>query len=72
MRVIRRLDHYMEYAGGQLLMFLSIFLLFAHWFALVWYSIGIAEQDREYNWINVMKSTTSGTQFSTTLHHRHA
>ncbi|XP_063720434.1 potassium voltage-gated channel subfamily H member 5-like isoform X3 [Symsagittifera roscoffensis] len=57
-RVIRRLDHYMEYAGGQLLMFLSIFLLFAHWFALVWYSIGISEQHLEYNWINEMRDLT--------------
>ena len=40
--------------GGQLLMFLSLFVLFAHWFALAYFALGKTELELTYSWLNLL------------------
>ncbi|XP_041353208.1 potassium voltage-gated channel subfamily H member 1-like [Gigantopelta aegis] len=42
-RVVRKLDHYLEYGAAMLVLLILVFILFAHWFACIWYSIGYTE-----------------------------
>ena len=42
-RVVRKLDHYIEYGIAFLILLMLTFLLFAHWFACLWYTIGLKE-----------------------------
>ncbi|XP_071505770.1 voltage-gated delayed rectifier potassium channel KCNH1-like isoform X1 [Diadema antillarum] len=39
-RVVRKLDHYIEYGLAFLILLMLSFLLFAHWLACAWYAIG--------------------------------
>ena len=40
---MRKLDHYIEYGIAFLILLMLTFLLFAHWFACLWYTIGLQE-----------------------------
>ena len=52
-RVARKLDHYIEYGGAVLMLLILMFVLIAHWFACVWYTIGYSEQPTySFNWLN--------------------
>lgn len=42
-RVVRKLDNYMEYGAAVLLILICVFVLIAHWFACIWYTIGYHE-----------------------------
>ena len=42
-RVFRKLDNYLEYGAAVLLLLICVFVLVAHWFACVWYTIGFRE-----------------------------
>lgn len=39
-RVVRKLDHYIEYGVAFLILLMLTFVLVAHWFACIWYTIG--------------------------------
>ena len=39
-RVVRKLDHYIEYGLAFLILLMLSFVLVAHWFACIWYTIG--------------------------------
>jgi hypothetical protein len=41
--VARKLDHYIEYGAAVLILLIFMFVLIAHWFACVWYTIGNSE-----------------------------
>lgn len=52
-RVARKLDHYIEYGGAVLMLLILMFVLIAHWFACIWYTIGDSEQPTyDFNWLN--------------------
>ena len=40
---MRKLDNYMEYGAAVLLILICVFVLIAHWFACIWYTIGYHE-----------------------------
>lgn len=40
-RVVRKLDHYIEYGLAFLVLLMLFFVLIAHWLACIWYKIGI-------------------------------
>ncbi|KAL4237377.1 Potassium voltage-gated channel subfamily H member 5 [Mactra antiquata] len=63
-RVVRKLDHYLEYGAAMLVMLIFVFVLFAHWLACIWYSIGHTEllADVDYGWLTVLSNVT-GDQF---------
>ena len=47
-RVARKLDHYIEYGAAVLVLLILMFALIAHWFACIWYTIGVSElQDNQ-------------------------
>jgi hypothetical protein len=52
-RVARKLDHYIEYGAAVLVLLIVMFVLIAHWFACLWYTIGNYEALRgvEYGWL---------------------
>ncbi|UJR28850.1 hypothetical protein I4U23_010074 [Adineta vaga] len=56
-RVFRKLDNYLEYGAAVLLLLICVFVLVAHWFACVWYTIGFREgrggpgKRMEYSWL---------------------
>ncbi|UJR20748.1 hypothetical protein I4U23_023866 [Adineta vaga] len=56
-RVFRKLDNYLEYGAAVLLLLICVFVLVAHWFACVWYTIGFQEgrggpgKRMEYSWL---------------------
>jgi len=52
-RVARKLDHYIEYGAAVLVLLLVMFVLIAHWFACLWYTIGNYEASRgvQYGWL---------------------
>ncbi|CAK9297251.1 unnamed protein product [Gordionus sp. m RMFG-2023] len=58
-RVTRKLDHYFEYAAAFLLLLISIFILFGHWLACIWYSIGYVEAESNigYGWLRSVSRT---------------
>ena len=39
----RKLDHYIEYGAAVLILLIFMFVLIAHWFACIWYTIGESE-----------------------------
>ncbi|OAF72008.1 hypothetical protein A3Q56_00198 [Intoshia linei] len=53
-RVLRKLDHYMEYGAAVLLLLIFFFLLIAHWFACIWYYIGEweAQEGIKHGWLH--------------------
>jgi len=52
-RVARKLDHYLEYGAAVLMLLIVMFVLIAHWFACVWFTIGSYEAARgiQYGWL---------------------
>ncbi|XP_078001298.1 voltage-gated delayed rectifier potassium channel KCNH1-like [Glandiceps talaboti] len=50
-RVVRKLDHYIEYGAALLVLLMSCFIMWAHWLACVWYSIGQGEMPTEIGWL---------------------
>ncbi|XP_022088679.1 potassium voltage-gated channel subfamily H member 1-like isoform X2 [Acanthaster planci] len=42
-RVVRKLDHYIEYGVAFLILLMLSYMLFAHWAACIWYSIGVSD-----------------------------
>lgn len=52
-RVARKLDHYMEYGAAVLVLLIVMFVLIAHWFACLWFTIGDAEASKgvQYGWL---------------------
>ena len=52
-RVARKLDHYIEYGAAVLVLLIVMFVLIAHWFACLWYTIGNYEASRgvQYGWL---------------------
>ncbi|KAK3784582.1 hypothetical protein RRG08_003390 [Elysia crispata] len=59
-RVVRKLDHYLEYGAAMLVLLILVFILFAHWFACIWYSIGWMEllSGIEYGWLPELANVT--------------
>lgn len=59
-RVVRKLDHYLEYGAAVLVLLILVFLLFAHWFACIWYTIGYneAQQQISYGWMIKLSEVT--------------
>ncbi|XP_061194999.1 potassium voltage-gated channel subfamily H member 1-like [Saccostrea echinata] len=59
-RVVRKLDHYLEYGAAMLILLILVFILFAHWFACGWYSIGLSEIQSgiSYGWLTYLSNTT--------------
>ncbi|XP_052829740.1 potassium voltage-gated channel subfamily H member 1 isoform X3 [Octopus bimaculoides] len=59
-RVVRKLDHYLEYGAAFLVLLILVFLLFAHWFACIWYSIGYSEAKQliSYGWMSKLSDVT--------------
>jgi len=52
-RVARKLDHYIEYGAAVLVLLIFMFVLIAHWFACIWYTIGDSEARKgvPYAWL---------------------
>lgn len=52
-RVARKLDRYIEYGAAVLVLLIVMFVLIAHWFACLWYTIGSYEAARgvQYGWL---------------------
>jgi hypothetical protein len=52
-RVARKLDHYIEYGAAVLVLLIFMFVLIAHWFACIWFTIGDSEARRgvPYGWL---------------------
>ncbi|ELU12909.1 hypothetical protein CAPTEDRAFT_198709 [Capitella teleta] len=52
-RVARKLDHYIEYGAAVLILLIFMFVLIAHWFACVWFTIGNSEAraGRYFGWL---------------------
>ena len=63
-RVVRKLDHYLEYGAAMLVLLILVFILFAHWFACIWYSIGNTEllDGVAYGWLQGLANLT-GQEF---------
>uniref|UniRef100_A0A2C9K8F9 Cyclic nucleotide-binding domain-containing protein n=1 Tax=Biomphalaria glabrata TaxID=6526 RepID=A0A2C9K8F9_BIOGL len=59
-RVVRKLDHYLEYGAAMLVLLILVFILFAHWFACIWYNIGWSDlvNGVDYGWLPVLANTT--------------
>ncbi|XP_006814756.1 voltage-gated delayed rectifier potassium channel KCNH1-like [Saccoglossus kowalevskii] len=51
-RVVRKLDHYIEYGAALLILLMSSFIMWAHWLACVWYTIGMGEMPTEIGWLH--------------------
>jgi len=47
---------YIEYGGAALLLLLVMFVLVSHWFACIWYTIGVAEANNgvTYGWLQTL------------------
>ena len=60
-RVVRKLDHYLEYGAAMLILLILVFMLFAHWFACAWYSIGNNELNSGiyYGWLSTLANQTN-------------
>jgi len=52
-RVARKLDHYIEYGAAVLVLLIVMFVLIAHWFACIWFTIGSyeARSGVSYGWL---------------------
>jgi len=52
-RIARKLDHYIEYGAAVLVLLIVMFVLIAHWFACVWFTIGSYEAARgvQFGWL---------------------
>ncbi|KAI2805179.1 Potassium voltage-gated channel sub H member 5 [Blomia tropicalis] len=52
-RVVRKLDRYLEYGAAMLILLLCFYMLVAHWFACIWYSIGRTDSENylTYSWL---------------------
>jgi ABC-type multidrug transport system fused ATPase/permease subunit len=59
------LDHYLEYGAAMLVLLILVFILFAHWFACGWYSIGLSEiqSGLNYGWLTMLSNTTGDIFF---------
>ncbi|XP_064623498.1 potassium voltage-gated channel subfamily H member 1-like isoform X2 [Lineus longissimus] len=60
-RVVRKLDHYLEYVAAVLVLLICLFVLVAHWFACIWYTIGhsdIYDKKVRYGWLQVLANDT--------------
>ncbi|XP_052769346.1 potassium voltage-gated channel subfamily H member 1-like isoform X2 [Mya arenaria] len=66
-RVVRKLDHYLEYGAAMLVMLILVFCLFAHWFACIWYSVGNTEIKAgiSYGWLSVLSNVTGEKYYFT-------
>ncbi|ESO12955.1 hypothetical protein HELRODRAFT_62501 [Helobdella robusta] len=53
-RVARKLDHYIEYGAAVLVLLIFMFVLIAHWFACIWFTIGDSEARAgiSYGWLH--------------------
>ena len=50
-RVGRHVDSYIEYGASVLMLLIVMFVLIAHWFACIWYSIGEWVDGWEGGWM---------------------
>lgn len=68
-RVVRKLDHYLEYGAAMLVLLILVFILFAHWFACIWYSIGYTElvSGVKYGWLQDLSNLTKEPFISSNL-----
>lgn len=63
-RVVRKLDSYLEYGAAFLIILICCFVLFAHWFACIWYTIGYheakgpIESRLEFGWLTYLDRVT--------------
>lgn len=59
-RVVRKLDHYLEYGAAMLVLLILVFILFAHWLACIWYSIGLSELNSglSIGWLTTLGNVT--------------
>ena len=55
-RVARKLDLYIEYGAAVLALLLIMFVLIAHWFACIWFTIGDVEAHSGvfYGWLQTL------------------
>jgi len=55
-RVARKLDLYIEYGAAVLALLLIMFVLIAHWFACIWFTIGDVEAQNGvfYGWLQTL------------------
>ncbi|ESN93850.1 hypothetical protein HELRODRAFT_157793 [Helobdella robusta] len=55
-RVARYLDSYVEYGASVLVLLIALFVLVAHWFACIWYSIGYSESVKgmKNSWLQLL------------------
>jgi len=55
-RVARKLDLYIEYGAAVLALLLIMFVLIAHWFACIWFTIGDVEAHNGvlYGWLQTL------------------
>jgi len=55
-RVARKLDLYIEYGAAVLALLLIMFVLIAHWFACIWFTIGDVEAHNGvfYGWMQTL------------------
>jgi len=55
-RVARKLDLYIEYGAAVLALLLIMFVLIAHWFACIWFTIGDVEAQSGvfYGWMQTL------------------
>ncbi|XP_074653095.1 voltage-gated delayed rectifier potassium channel KCNH1-like [Tubulanus polymorphus] len=65
-RVVRKLDHYLEYGAAVLVLLICLFCLIAHWLACVWYSIGREELKNgvTYGWMAILSNVTNTKRYN--------
>ncbi|KAG9508636.1 Potassium voltage-gated channel protein eag, partial [Fragariocoptes setiger] len=63
-RVVRKLDHYIEYGAAMLFLLVCFYMLVAHWLACIWYAIGRhdAEHGMRHSWLWKLGNVT-GTPY---------
>ncbi|XP_013414999.1 potassium voltage-gated channel subfamily H member 1 [Lingula anatina] len=66
-RVVRKLDHYLEYGAAVLVILVFCFVLVAHWFACLWYSIGMTEVQSglAFGWLQLLANRTQQPFYQT-------
>jgi len=65
-RIARKLDHYIEYGAAVLVLLIVMFVLIAHWFACIWFTIGSYEAARgvQYGWMQRLGREIDATYIS--------
>jgi len=66
-RIARKLDHYIEYGAAVLVLLIVMFVLIAHWFACIWFTIGSYEASRgvHFGWLQRLGREIDATYVST-------